>query len=975
MKFLKSAPLFVLSAWLAGTTSLCSNGYAACVNCGQTPEAPVVKRSIFPNARITRTEIFPSAAPAAAPASSSRNGAGGPIFGTDDCSAGNGPMFGDNTCTRRKCGGAMFGPQTCKRLDLPCEDCKTDRQQPAAPRRAFIQNYKTLPSDNIYDRIHKCSDLASFQLEWVDFRIRDGRSDTFSRNLGNYRFRLFGCRRFSKKAKLNEGRIIQKNMQFIDIFEDIVGDCYNIVKVPSELCLRDQDYEAPEYILTAEITDYFMNVCDGYDWNNAAKEDRRTGSAEMTVTWRLMDLTKSKVLWKGETTGYSELQEGEYNGEIALIEQAFADASSNIKGLPEFENQLAVRVDPDTLEQQKTTLLAQEQAADPVKCKVPAQKAETCPLVDEKGNAVSMGGYADGTNAAKGQNGQQQCTMPAEILEYEGQERLSGDTDAIPLEFGTGRKQIPYAENSGSICYGYNNDADMFNLNAATIGSEINNSGDLVDNNGGTNGRGYIIGDGGAASGGGYNLTDNGGICDATLTSYLDPVEENACENPLFGAPGQECDPSLMSFMNAEQECSNRLMEQTIIGSLEPQPQICLFGSDEVTSAGGISKDSGYYIPEVETVTTNVETKPTGDWLPYELPTEMREADADAVTENAGQMASGTNIDDYASAAETEKTVSPEVYKTEIYNKETIVTRPILPVCPPETTEPEYVIETAPDGQEVHVPTCYIEGGNGISDRQTSTTSQPEVIERGNYRTADHFCIENVAPYPDMRPENLYKVRASMMSIRNDSGQENAGLLIADNLILTTADIIDGKTEVYDVETINGVKEKAQVVRINVKKNTALLQTDKEMYFRPLSLNMELPPVGRGGFMSLGLLNNAEGENYLDDKGQIKGYRFSDERGTEIITDTFVQTVSSGGALIDEKGVVTGLASRRRNFGDSGDLFSPIQDAINSVGLEVCGQAEPFTQAPTAVLKPVSSAIDGFTGSKEPAAMSAKKRK
>ena len=131
----------------------------------------------------------------------------------------------------------MFGPQTCAKPEIPCENCK---QEPIpAPRQAYIQNYKTIPSDTIYERIHKCSDLAPFQLEWVDFRIQDGQSESYSRKLGNYRFRLFGCRRFSKKAMLNEGRIIQKNMQFIDIFEDLVKDCYNIVKVPNDLCLRD----------------------------------------------------------------------------------------------------------------------------------------------------------------------------------------------------------------------------------------------------------------------------------------------------------------------------------------------------------------------------------------------------------------------------------------------------------------------------------------------------------------------------------------------------------------------------------------------------------------------------------------------------------------------------------------------------------------------------------------------------------------
>jgi hypothetical protein len=213
------------------------------------------------------------------------------------------------------------------------------------------------------------------------------------------------------------------------------------------------------------------------------------------------------------------------------------------------------------------------------------------------------------------------------------------------------------------------------------------------------------------------------------------------------------------------------------------------------------------------------------------------------------------------------------------------------------------------------------------------------------------------------------------MSVRNGKNVQSAGLLIADDLILTSADTIDEDTQYYDIETINGVTEKAKVIRINVKKNIALLQTNQKMYFRPLSLNMDLPKVGQKGYMSLGLLNNAEGENYLDDKGEIKGYRFSETMGTEIITDTFVQTVSSGGALIDAKGVVTGLASRNQRFNDKGDLFLPIQDAINSVGLEVCGQAEPFKQPPMAIVKPISTAIDTYKGSKEPAVMSKGKRK
>lgn len=856
MIFFRSTPLIVLSALLVNSTAL-----ASCPNCSTNTSA--TKRNIFSGVtpRITRTQIFSNSSDS----TNTRIGAYGPIFGTNDC-------------TRKKCGGAIFGPQTCKKVKLPCDSCK--KTKTATPnKKAFIknyvQNYKTIPSDDIYNKIHKCKDLAPFQLEWVDFRLQDGDSDSFSRKLGNYRFRLFGCRRFSKNAILNEGRIIQKNMQFIDIFEQLVNDCYNIVKVPNDVCLQNQDYEAPEYILTAEITDYFMNVCDGYDWDNAKKEDKRTGSAEMTVTWRLMDLTKSKVLWKGQTTGYSELHDGEYNGEISLIEMAFADASSNLKGLPEFEQQLSVRVSPETLAQQKTELLALEQAADPIKCKVPAKTADICPIAEESLTT------SEEIITEPEEQYTQQCSVPAEILEYTPQENLhlTNDSDFIPLELEK-NNTAPYSTTGGSICYGYNNASNNYDFDAQSINTET------------------------YAPTTPYVPT----TCASSLDSYM-TTDVTPCENPLFGNLDQPCDPTLLSFIQTDQNCLENDLVKWINTPENKNPQICLFEANEVSSSGGISKDSGYFVPEIEVVSPADEIKQTADWQPYTQPTEMHNADD---IPDEGVISVATGIADSG------------------------IIEPPIPV---------------------------------------EVKEEPQIIELGNYRSAEHFCIENIAPYPDMRPENLYKVRTSMMSVRNQQGVESAGLLIAEDLILTSADLVDNQNSTYEIETINGVKETAKVIRVNIKKNIALLKTNHEMYFRPLSLNMELPPVGQNGFMSLGLLNNAEGENYLDDKGSIKGYRFSDGMGTEIITDTFVQTVSSGGLLIDEKGVVTGMASRNKKFDDNGDLFTPIQDAINSVGLEVCGQAEPFIQAPLAVVKPISSAIDNFTGSKAPEVMYQSKRK
>jgi len=806
MKSFKSAPLLVLSAWLIGSTSLCSPVHASCPNCGESQR--VSKNNIFRNVRprtVSNNSIFSNTRTINTSRSS------GPIFGSTDCNKNNNPIFGDNNCAEKNCGGAIFGPQTCKKIELPCEDCNTK-----PTKKAFIQNRNIIRNDT-YDVPHNCKDLAPIQLEWVDFRIQDENSESYSRKLGNYRFRLFGCRRNTRNAILNEGRIIQKNMRFIDIFEETVDDCYKINKVPYDLCINKQDYQAPEYILTAEITDYFMNLCDEYNWDTASSEDKRTGSAEMTVTWRLMDLTKSKVLWKGETTGYSELKNAEYNGEIILIEQAFADATSNLKGMPEFEAQLSIRITPDELAQQKATLLALEQAADPIKCKVPSPKAQTCPI-ESTGGTTSMGDYNNG----------KQCSVPAELIEYQyDQDQL----DAIPLE-------SDISTNSNSICYASDN-------------------------------------------------TDTYSSCTPVIDEYFYPQEINACEDETFAPYATECDPSLISLVKTSAECNDTNLEKAVLTTETNSPRICLF-SDNISSSGGISKDSGYFIPETEVITTSKEVKKSPDWQPYQKETVQQEAIV----------------------------IEPSVITEQKVEKIVSEITPIRPTC-----------------------------------------------------------IENVAPYSDLNPENLYKVRSSMLSVTNKQGKRSAGLLLSPNQILISAEIIDNASPIYEVETINGVKETAILTSINIKKNTALLKTTKDIYFRPLSLNLQLPQVGNDGYMSLGLLTKASSDNYLDDKGSIKGYRFSDEKGTQIITDTFVQTVSSGGLLIDEKGVINGFAANTYKYNDNGDLFFPILDAINSVGLEVCGQTETFAKAPTAIVKPISTAIDSFKGSKEPAIMAKQKRK
>ena len=895
MKILKSAPFLLFSAVFAAGLSLPAAA-------DDTGEVKIISRQIernlervTPRSQGTRA-VFNNNFQPRTKAKSNRK-------------FNEGPIFGDNDCTRRTCGGAMFGPQTCKRIKLPCEDCG-DQPKPVKPR-PHIKNYVTLEEDIFQTIHHRCGDFAPLQLEWVDFRIKKGRDRTYSRRLGNYRFRIFGCRRDQRHAVLNEGRIIQKDMEFIRIFEDKVSDCYNIVKIPNDVCLSGVNKPLPEYVLTAEITDYFMNLCDEYDWKDAEKANLRTGSAQMTVTWRLMDLSKSNVLWKGESNGYSEVPDGEYNAEMILIERAFADAVDNLRQLPGFEDQLAVRQTPEDLEAQKQALIAMERMNDPVKCQYQPEikQAQTlCPLQENGGTA------ADG----------QMCTAQTEpellsICPADNPD-CSGSIEELGGSAGNGQ----YAQDNQTLIL--DQPAQDYSDTEVAVAevTPVEESGDTIDMGGSLNAREAEIADAAAKAENrtvqfdefGNAIELSGGAEDSGTPPDFCPldadgnpqcgeqitVEEGNYEEEYACEDGNFCEPSMFEFLHEEDR------------SCSPSP------------------------------------------VPF-LHKENRGCEPSIFDDLFGTKPS--------CALEEEQEIMIEDFIEQ-------------PYCQPESDL--YIEESGgfeESGNFVEEDGGVIDFGGAVeSDGQSWTALDIPPEETQDMIERNQLCVVNRGPYDKLTPENIYKVRASVVGVTNANGMKGAGLLISDQFVLTSADLIVKDNNRYRLKTINGVELSGRAVRINIKKNTALILLDEKTQFTPLSLNLELPEIGTGGYMALGLLEDSEGgEGYLDNNGKVSGYRYFDEKGAEIIVDTFVQTVTVGGALIDEHGTINGMSHAGKKFEDGPDLFIPITTAINSVGLEICGQENKAPKVPMAVIKPVSTAIDGFTGSKEPKPMDKKGRK
>ena len=607
-----------------------------------------------------------------------------------------------------------------------------------------------------YTLLHQSRDTyAPVKLENVDFRIKKNRKyDEFNTKLGEYHFRIFGCRRETKNAFLNQGRSMQKDMHFFDVFYETMNDYYPVVVEPTNVYYPDSDKIAnPEYVITAEITDYFMNICDEFDWNESKNKKLRNGSSEMTVVWRIMNLAKDQVYCRGTTTGYGQIIEGEPNGETLLVERAFEDALTKLPEISCVNSTLSQRVCQADIEEQLARLNNYE-------------NCETC----------FASQYAEELKSVE-------LLQECEHSVNQNQTPLVIETTPMTCE--------------GSACQS------------------------LVE-----------------------VVETSGGVRDSNI-SIIDE-----CKTAEVVAP-----------------------------------------CDEFSEDGGVEECHTLVKPE-EVITV------ADDYF-VDIPLEIDTTPDINIVEDGGTSGSGENI-------------------------------------------------------EVN-----------------------EINENAFASISSQFCIVNNPPFEDLKPYNLYKLRASIVSVENENGKKGAGLIIADNMVLTSADLIQKDNNRYSLTTVNGKEMKASAFRVNPTKNVAVLLLDTPTTYQPLPMSLSLPEVEKDILLTLGLLNfEDEGENYIDNEGRVVGYRWSEERGAEIIVDTFVQTVTLGGALIDQKGNIIGIAHETKKSENSPDLFIPIETALNSLGLEICGQ-KPTTSKPKSVkiFTPIADAIDSSPVDKSPKPISSEKLK
>ncbi len=895
-------------------------------------------------------------------------------------------------------------------------DCMCEPMKKKPVRRiSYIKDERPMQTLIIDDEqrdaylyLHQRRDsFAPVKLEFVDFRIKKGRKyDEFDTKLGNYRFRIFGCRRESKNVFLNKGRAMQKDMHFFDIFFEQMNDYYPVVVDKSNPYYLESDrIETPEYIVTAEITDYFMNICDEFDWNNVKQNKLRSGTSEMTVTWRVMNLTRDEVYCKGVTTGYGQISEGEPNGETLLVERAFEDALNKLPEVGCFNSTVSQRVRPDELARQLTVLKDIERRNQTFKDQYETELKGVSLLQNCASGVATDAGLRDksifehmGINGngrfvrGRIESGRFVEDAAGTVVGYFDEKGNFVETSGSKI---TGRYEngkfiedshgtiVGHYENGKFIEDGYiaiEESSGIYSDGRSPIERETLVIADGIDERHGIKGSGYFIK-------GHYD--EKGNFVEDSKGTVIGHYENGKFveDSSGFSVRGRYVDGRFVEdpkgTVVGHFDSQGRFVEDSsgfsvrgryVDGRFVEDPNGPVVGHFD--SRGRFVEDSsgvkvvGRYVDGrfIEDSSGNVigHFDEKGYFIEDRY---IQESAGYSVRESAIDSTGGVN----GTGNVTERSIS---YRERLAHNGRTAGLVLDQECraieinDANCTVVKNVEEnvTIADDYWIDVP---------LNTTDVLTIENRNMAEQAFANANNRFCIKNQAPYESLNPYNLYKIRASVVAVENARGKKGAGLIIADNLILTSADLMVKDNNNFNIQTINGKHLKATALRVNPNKNIAILLLDQPTQFTPLPLSLQLPEVNRDILLTLGMLDlDKEGEGYIDNEGKVIGYRWSEERGAEIIVDTFVQSVALGGALIDKNGNIVGIAHESKKLEDSPDLFIPIETALKSVGMEICGRE--FSQKKPAAIKtyetPLADAIDN-SGNKAPKVMKGSERK
>jgi len=132
----------------------------------------------------------------------------------------------------------------------------------------------------------------------------------------------------------NQGRVLAKNLEFADLFfEEMKGANFNVVGSPDKLFRRETEEKVDAaYLMGGQIEKIAMDACQGKDFWTGRPLFTAKGKGAVTVKWQVFSLLDRKVVFETTTEGAATVSQGAPDGELVIIQQAFANAVRNLTG-------------------------------------------------------------------------------------------------------------------------------------------------------------------------------------------------------------------------------------------------------------------------------------------------------------------------------------------------------------------------------------------------------------------------------------------------------------------------------------------------------------------------------------------------------------------------------------------------------------------------------------------------------------------
>ena len=753
--------------------------------------------------------------------------------------------------------------------------------------------------------------LATLKLEYVDFKIPRGRTpEAYGKDIGRYDFKLFGCKRMERKVVLDEGRAMRRDMNFDDVFFEVLSDHIPVVVSKNSPYFEFSVGEViPGYVMTAEIEDLYMNVCDQYDWRTRDYSHLRSGTSEIRVRWRLMSPFSRKLRWEDVTYGYGEIVDPIRNGETRLVEKAFADALVRVMGMPGFLQTLGSIPNDREIHQARSAYEAMAYShVQRRKSLTSSYRRRRLRFHHERERERLLESLE--------KIGQRNENLVEEILKRDIDINMMTQTEVdrlIAQEVELIQDAVEQAQKKTEM---------------SSETPEITEKPK-------------------------YDLKELGEDEEVERQSQEDKELDEGIENRTeYKALVQKIvekdiarDKELDEGLEIRQEAKvlvQKTVEKDIAGDREIDGRLEQGQMAKVLVQKAVEKD--IYMKEIEgTLEQGQETKVL-DQKKLIRGQEGSALDSESVEQKPVEEITVTETVTVEVEVETEKTTelaegpeSRETPQTELGagGAQEGMSGRVLRQGKLLRMFDGYALSSSALDDGV-AATIYKDSDLFKEGPPDFTLNNDLEFKKSGFTVSQadgYIVIAGQKPFRYLSPPRIYRIRSSVVAVTSEE-EVGSGLLIAPSLVLTNYSIAR-KSPYTRVEFLDGRTLPAVALRANRDKDVALLYIPPMQFSSstwPIPLRLDLPDVGEK-FYAIGTPMRGGFEGAMEE-GRVAGYRYSDT-GVEILTNTTVQSVTLGGTLVDEFGNATGLARSGRNMLEVRDGFIPIGDAFDVLKVRV----------------------------------------